>query len=298
MASVGARHPKVAEDVGVLSGRTIPPDTRPVVTFTRPVLDRGMVGTPNTGARQPDIVGPRSFTYILGHVVLAAGSGGNRRLIGAGGVLNVVGGSVSCRQTVPASVAGATLELCGLTYPVTSRTATGLGYHRVPPDGNVAYRLRPATLSQSVQVNQVTAAPHATASLSLVASTGTPKDAFAGGSLALGGTSWPILESDGATVLVRTKGSLPQPGTGTLTGLIPPELDGRLAASRRSVRRVGSRAHDQADAVGIEACSPCSAIRTRKRSTGSTSTTRTTRADRNRPRMRSASTSTTCYGEL
>ncbi|GLI03379.1 hypothetical protein [Phytohabitans aurantiacus] len=58
VSSVGARHPKVAEDLPALHGRTIPPDSRPVVSFNRPVLDRGMVGTPNTGARPATWSGP------------------------------------------------------------------------------------------------------------------------------------------------------------------------------------------------------------------------------------------------
>ena len=235
VASVGARHPKVAEDVAVLSGRTIPPDSRPVVTFTRPVLDRGMVGKPTTGARPANVVGPRSFSYVLGHVVLAAGSAGGRRLIGAAGLLDVVGGTVRlpAQLSLP-DVAGAGLEILpglvaspitqAVTLPVTGRTAGGLAVTGSVPDGEYPYRLRAAPARADVQVTVVTPKLLGRAELTLAA--GVPAGTFDGGTLALGGTTWAVLAAQGTTVTVATPAAVPMAGSGRLTGPPPPVVEG------------------------------------------------------------------------
>ncbi|WP_066376323.1 hypothetical protein [Herbidospora mongoliensis] len=231
VASVGARHPKVAEDVLVLHGSTIPPDARPTVTFTRPVLDKGMIGTPNTGALDPDTVGPRSFTYLLGHIALAAGSGEERKLIGAAGILHVTEGQV--RLPVGLSlpeVAETFLDLLAgpvpapVTLPVTGRTASGLAVTGSIPDGEYAYRLRPAPPRAETQITAVAPTPLRTAELTLAA--GVSAGIFDGGTLALGGESWSVLAAGDTTITVATPGAIPAPGAGQLTGPPAPEIRG------------------------------------------------------------------------
>jgi hypothetical protein len=235
ITSIGAVHPKVSADLAVLDRATIPPDGRPVVVFSRPVLDAGMIGTPNTGALAPDTVGAWNFSYQLGHVVLAAGSGANRRLVGASGMLDVVGTEV----TLPAElalpdVAGATLSLLPgptalpvTTLPVTGRTATGIAIGGgAPVPGRYAYRLTPPPVGAAVQVTAVAAGPLGVATVTLAADPQSPVNAFAGGTLALGGASWTVLASAGGSVTVATPGAAPGIGTGQLTGPPAPELRG------------------------------------------------------------------------
>jgi hypothetical protein len=229
IASIGAQHPKVAEDVAVLDGATIAPDARPVVVFERPVLDRGMVGTPNSAALSPDTVGPRSFSYRLGHVVLASGAGPARKLIGAAGVLDVVGGAVRLPAALQLpDVAGTTLELLpGPTrLPVTGRTTTGVTVTGTPPEGEHPYRLRTAPVHATVQVTAVAQKPLGIADLTLDADPGLPGGAFAGGTCLLGGATWTVLASAGRTVTIAAPAAAPGIGNAELTGPPPPEVGG------------------------------------------------------------------------
>ena len=224
VATIGAVHPKVAEDVGVLAGATIPPDGRPTVTFARPMLDRGLVGTPNTGSVPADVVGPRQFTYELGHVALA----GPRGLVGAAGVLEVSGGAVQLpvELTLP-DVSGSTLDLMPgpVSLPVTARTATGLSVTGSVTDGSYRYRLRPASATATVQVTAVGAKPLGIAELTLAADPGAP-GVFAGGTLTLGGSTWHVLDVTGTTAVVNVPAGTPTIGTGVLTGPATPALQG------------------------------------------------------------------------
>lgn len=223
VSSVGARHPKVAEDVPTLHGRTIPPDARPVVTFNRPVLDRGIVGTPNTGARPADVVGPRSFTYVLGHVALAAG----KRFVGAAGVLQVAGGSVLLpSELVLPDVAGATLMLepGAVSLPVTGRAPAGLAVTGAVADGEYAYRLQAPPQRANVEVTAVTTKPFGNTELTLAAPVAGAT--FDGGTLTLGSTTWTVLAARDRTVTVVTGAVAPAPSAGRLTGPPTPELRG------------------------------------------------------------------------
>jgi hypothetical protein len=114
----------------------------------------------------------------------------------------------------------------GVTLPVTGRTATGLAVIGTPPDGEHPYRLRGASARADVQVTAVVAKPLGVAELTLAADLGVAAGPFAGGALALGGSTWTWLDGKGTTVKVAVAAAAPTVGTGRLTGPPPPMMQG------------------------------------------------------------------------
>ena len=221
---VALESPKATEDVDPLGGATVPPDGRPVIVFSRPVRDLAEIGTPGVSNKpDPDVVGPRAFSYQLHHLILVSTSGA-QRVIGAAGVLDVSNGAINLPPQVSLpGVGGGTLELLDsrLSFPVSGSGAGTLSVTGTLPEGRHPYRLNGRRARASVQVASVAVAPFGTATATLTADTGEAKNAFTCGTLSQAGQTWNVVENDGASVtVVSAPSALPKAGAATL--LAPP----------------------------------------------------------------------------
>lgn len=219
-------HLKV-DEAGDLAAATVPADVRPVVIFKRPVGDLGSVGTPGVPKTATETVGPREFSYQLGHILLVRTTGAHQ-LLYAAGELRVSGGTISLPGVgaLP-TVAGGRLELGnGSSFDVTGGGTGTLTVSGSVPNGEHSYRLYGPRLRASVQIQSALSIGTGMAEAALAASPGAA-DSFAGGQLEVGTKTWDVVANSGSKVTIRT-GSAAMPGSGaaTLLGPAAPRLEG------------------------------------------------------------------------
>ncbi|WP_250280079.1 hypothetical protein [Frankia sp. Cppng1_Ct_nod] len=238
LAVLSADHAKV-DEARPLAGATVPPDVRPLITFTHPVADRARFGSPGRYAPDPEDLGLRQVSYQLRHVVLVSSAGAGQRLVGAAGETTVTGTAVTFTG-LPAGdglpdLTGAILTLLGDAgeigrFPVSSgggTTATlcpGPG-GASPPTGTFSYRLTAPRATAAVTVSAVAEAGGGDAAVTLAGALADPAR-FRGGELRqAGGDSWLVLDATATTLRVRAAGAAPNAGeTTTVLAPLPAEL--------------------------------------------------------------------------
>jgi hypothetical protein len=230
-----ADHAKVDEARPLAQAR-IAPDARPLLVFDRPVQDRTRFGAPARDNTPADDLGLRQVSYRLQHVVLLARAPAGEKLIAAAGEVSIstttasfIGLQQPADQLPDLSNAELTLIAPGQTIgPI--RLASGSGNSAVLSQsvaaGDYSYRLSAPRPRSNVQITTVRTASFGNVEVMLSAALSNPSE-YRGGTLAIGGATWRVLDANAATLRLRVESALPASGTAVLEGPPPPTLDGK-----------------------------------------------------------------------
>lgn len=206
IASFAWEHP-LLDLTGTLDGAQVCGDVRPEVLFARPMTDLPALGA-GVGTVPADTVGDSSFSYQLTQVLLVSTDSGDR-LVAAAGVLAPDGSSASLQFPGPAlpDPGGGELVLSTQTgapsYAVTGYANGTLQLAgSLPSTGSSPYRLSGAQAQATVAIIAASAIGFGMVDVTLAADPGFGDDAFAGGSLTMGTSVYPVVGNRGATVTV------------------------------------------------------------------------------------------------
>lgn len=250
-----ADHMKASE-ARELAGAMVPPDARPVIIFSKPVRDLAWLGAPGDPKLPEENLYARQVSYQLRHVVLLANDGTDGappiyRFVCAAGCARVSGTSVefvgirSDFGPLP-DLAGAELRLfnvgdnTGQTFPLSSGGDDSATLTGSAPQGELCYRLSAPRATASVAIASVAEAGFSQVEATLIGVLANPQR-FRGGRLTSGGAQWTIVNATVSSVRVQAvAGAVLSPGTATLAGPDPAQLEGAWQAAGDPVEGAGS----------------------------------------------------------
>ena len=240
----------------------VPPDGRPVITFSRPVVDLGSIGAA-AAQPPPDKVDSHTwFVYALANVVLRTA---NNTLVAAAGSASLSGSSLTpVGPPPPAAPAPALPDTEGCLISISGQPPVGaavekgvitlVGAPAAQGSAPVSYSLTGPQATDTVQIATVNDQHDGTADLTLGATPAAGVDVYAGGALVdSSSNSWAIAGATDATTLTIQAPSttdantkLPLAGAATVTAPSPPKLQGMWLPN------AGTQAQlDQAIAQGV-----------------------------------------------
>ena len=247
---IKADHNKASE-ARELAGAKVPPDTRPVIVFSKPVRDLPWFNAPGDPNLPPEDLHVREVSYQLRHIVLVRQDGGNWRLVGAAGQATVNGTGVSfagldaVNDRLP-DLAGASITLfavgdaTGQTFSVVNGGGASATLAGNAPQGTLCYRLTAPQARGNVSIVSTSAAGFGQVEATLTQPLATP-ERYRGGTLTSGSKSWRIMDAAALTLRLQADdGVAPAAAPAVANGPTPSRLEGMWAPTGDPVDEPGS----------------------------------------------------------